>query len=159
MKISCTMVTLCLHRTTLTKMPTDTRTLHMQLTLTSPCFLLHNPLSFHLFLLSPVALSVDVVFLVNVLNRAHNFLALLQTDPELVRMGAEPHMYLAVAVASTLHPANASKAGIPVRPNQDSLADVEMFLSQACWGPADHRVALMQVQSIIPPRAHLGVED
>ena len=39
-----------------------------------------------------------------VLARAHNFMLMLEDDPELARLGVEPHMFLAVAMAGTVLP-------------------------------------------------------
>ena len=50
-------------------------------------------------------MSVDQRYHVNVLSRAHNFLALLETDPEMERLAIDPYCYLAVAMARTVLPA------------------------------------------------------
>ena len=52
---------------------------------------------------------------VTVFNRAHNFLAMLESDPELLREDADPHTFLATAMASTVLPCTTS-AGVFPRP-------------------------------------------
>ena len=99
---------------------------------------------------------------VTVLSRAHNFLGILETDPELARLAVEPHTYLAVALASSLLPCSTSprvRDHFPTTGPVAAMKDAEAFLAEACWGPAVARVTALQVcrrpRSLLP-RLHLA---
>jgi hypothetical protein len=85
---------------------------------------------------------------VTVLSRAHNFVGMLETDPELARLGVEPHTYLSVALASSLLPCSMSlrvRDHFPKTEPAAAMKDAEAFLAEACWGPAVARVTALQV--------------
>jgi hypothetical protein len=76
---------------------------------------------------------------VTVLSRAHNFLAMLETDTELQRLGVDPHCYLAIATASAVGPSTTSAYAHDHFPTADTATAVracEAFLARECFEPA-----------------------
>ena len=63
---------------------------------------------------------------VTVISRAHNFLMLLESDPELARLRADPYTYLAVATAGTLLPSSTSP------PGRDSAPCLTALVASSC---------------------------
>jgi hypothetical protein len=69
-------------------------------------------------------LTPDQQYASNVLSRAHSFLAMLETDPEVERLRMEPFQFLAVAMAGTMLPSAVSEAAKDCFPQTSRAAQV-----------------------------------